>query len=87
MNVSKTSISNATSYQEMGEFWDNHDLTEFWDQIKEVEFEVDIQSVQKYYRVERTLSDEIDRIAGQQGIGAETLLNLWLQEKISLANV
>lgn len=87
MNVSKTSISNATSYQEMGEFWDNHDLTEFWDQIKEVEFEVDIQSVQKYYRVERTLSDEIVLIAGLQGIGAETLLNLWIQEKISLANV
>ncbi|RKZ92445.1 MAG: hypothetical protein DRR19_04185 [Candidatus Parabeggiatoa sp. nov. 1] len=78
MNVSKTSISNATSYQEMGEFWD---------QIKEVEFEVDIQSVQKYYRVERTLSDEIVLIAGLQGIGAETLLNLWIQEKISLANV
>lgn len=28
MSVNKSSISDAGSYQEMGEFWDQHDLTE-----------------------------------------------------------
>jgi hypothetical protein len=86
MSVSKTPISNATSYQEMAEFWDNHDLTEFWDKIEEVEFEIDIQSKQKYYRLERNLSKEIDKIAIQQGISAETLVNLLLKEKITQTN-
>lgn len=44
MSKAKSSISQAKSYQEMGEFWDTHDLTEFWDQTEPADFEVDIQS-------------------------------------------
>ena len=44
MNEAKTSISKATSYEEAGEYWDEHDVGEIWEQTQEVEFEVDIQS-------------------------------------------
>jgi CopG antitoxin of type II toxin-antitoxin system len=40
----RSSISKASSYEELGEFWDAHDLSEYWDQTVPVEFEVDIQS-------------------------------------------
>ena len=36
----KSSISNADTPQEIGEFWDSHSLSEHWDTTHEVEFEV-----------------------------------------------
>lgn len=44
MSEGKTSISNASSYAEIGEFWDTHGLSEYWDQTKPAEFEVDLRS-------------------------------------------
>lgn len=82
MTKSKSSISKASSYQEIGEFWDTHDLSDYWDQTKPVEFEVDIQSEAIYYPVEPKLSAKISSIAKQRGVSPETLLNLWLQEKL-----
>jgi hypothetical protein len=82
MRKSKTKISNASSYKEIGEFWSDHDLTDFWDQTEPVEFEVDIQSEKMYYPLERDLANEITRIAQMRGIAAETLINLWVKEKL-----
>jgi hypothetical protein len=78
----KTSISNAHTYQEIGAFWDEHDATEFGEQT-EVEFEVNIKSQRRYYPLDRHLSLKIRQIAEERGISEETLLNLWVQEKIS----
>jgi len=44
MGKKKSSISEAKSYSEIGEFWDAHDVTEYWDQTRPVEFEVDLES-------------------------------------------
>lgn len=82
MPRSKSSISQARSYKEIGEFWDTHDLGDYWDQTKPVEFEVDIQSEAIYYAIEPKLSAKISRIARKRGVAAETLLNLWLKEKL-----
>jgi hypothetical protein len=82
MSKGKASISRAGSYREIGEFWDEHDLTDFWDQTEPAEFEVDIQSERRYYALERDLSDEMIRIARKRGLAVETLINLWLKEKI-----
>ncbi len=61
---------------------DEHDATEFGDQT-EVNFDVNIKSRYKYYPLDRLLSLKIKQIAETRGISAETLLNLWVQEKIS----
>ncbi|MGD2089556.1 MAG: CopG family antitoxin [Candidatus Aminicenantes bacterium] len=82
MRKNKSSISKASSYQEIGEFWSEHDLTDFWDQTKPVEFEVDIQSEKIYYPLERDLANEVSKIAQKRGVAAETLLNLWIKEKV-----
>lgn len=38
--VRKSSISQAITYEEMGEFWDSHDFTDFDDpQLPDIEFE------------------------------------------------
>lgn len=46
-------------------------------------FEVGVQSQVTYYPVETTLSAKLRATAAQRGISAETLLNLWLQEKMT----
>ncbi len=82
MRKNKTLISKASSYQEIGEFWSEHDLTDFWDQTKPVEFEVNIQSEKIYYPLERDLANEVSKIANKRGVAVETLLNLWIKEKV-----
>lgn len=78
----KTTISQARSYQEIGEFWDTHDLGEFWEATEPAEFEVDIQSEVTYYAVAPNLARKLRTLAHQQGLSGETLLNLWVQEKM-----
>jgi len=82
MKRDKSSISKARSYKEIGEFWDSHDLSEYWNQTRSVKFEVDIQSEITCYPRESSLSAKVRSIAKQRGISPESLLNLWVQEKL-----
>ena len=82
MARNKSSLSKAGSYQEIAEFWDTHDLAECWDKTKPVEFEVDIQSEATYYPVENALSEKVRSAARKRGVYPETLLNLWVKEKL-----
>lgn len=82
MSKGRSSISKAQSYKEMSEFWDTHDLADYWDQTQPVEFEVEVQSEATYYPVETTLAARLYAIAKQRGVSPETLLNLWVQEKV-----
>jgi predicted DNA-binding ribbon-helix-helix protein len=82
MSESRSSISQAQSYREIGEFWDTHDLTDYWAQTEEVEFEVDLQSEARYLALERTLATQVEEIAWQRGVSVETLVNLWVKEKL-----
>lgn len=82
MVKSRSSISKAESYKEIGEFWDTHDLSEHWDETAPVEIEVDARSEVTYYPVETDLSSKLRSIAERRGVSPETLLNLWVQEKV-----
>lgn len=82
MARNRSSLSKAGSYQEIAEFWDTHDLAEYWDQTKPVELEVDLQSEATYYPVENALSKKIRKAARKRGVSPETLLNLWVKEKL-----
>jgi hypothetical protein len=83
MAKNRSSISKAQSYAEIGQFWDTNDLSEHWDETAPVEFEVDAQSETTYYPVETALSSKLRSIAERRGVSPETLLNLWVQEKVS----
>lgn len=78
----KSSISKAKSYKEIGEFWDTHDISDSWNETKKAEFDVAIDSEMIYYAVDKTLSEKIQNLARKRGITPDTLLNLWVQEKI-----
>jgi hypothetical protein len=82
MEEGKSSISQASTYEEMGEFWDTHSLADYWDQTEPAEFEIDLHSNVTYYAIDHTLSAKIREIARQRGVSSETLLNLLVQEKL-----
>jgi len=82
MSRNRSSISKVQNYKEIGEFWDTHDLADYWDKTKSVEFEIDIKSEVTYYAIDNELSAKIRAIAQQRGVSADTLLNLWVQEKL-----
>jgi hypothetical protein len=82
MNKNRSSLSKARSYKEIGDFWDTHDLSEFWDRTKSARFEVDIESEVTYYALDSVLSKKVRTIAHKRGVSADTLLNLWVQEKL-----
>lgn len=83
MNDDKKSISNGQSYGEIGEYWDAHDLSEVWDKTEPAEFVVSGHAKTTLYPVESALSQKLHAAAQQRGVSAETLLNLWLQEKVA----
>jgi hypothetical protein len=82
MSDMKSSISHADSYEAIGSFGESHDLAENWEQTEAVEFEVDLQSHVTYYALDSLLSSRVREVARQRGVSAQTILNLWVQEKL-----
>jgi hypothetical protein len=76
----RTSISNALSPEEIGEYWDDHSLADHWDQTHEVEFEI-----RAPHRI--TLDPEVyaylEKQAQSRGVSLADLANSWLKEKLS----
>jgi len=70
------------SIEEAAEFWDSHDLADYWDLTQEVRFEVDIQRRVFLTAIEPTLAKKLTVLARQQGISTETLINVWLTERV-----
>ncbi len=83
MPKNKSSISKARSYREIGEFWEVHELSDIWGKTKKVKFDVDIASEITYYPIERDLSEKIQSLARTRGVSSDTLVNLWLEQKIN----
>jgi len=83
MRKNKKKISKFRSYEELGEFWDNHSLADYWDTTWEVQFDVDIEGHTKLVAIDDKISRKVSNIARRRGISTETLINIWLQEKLT----
>lgn len=78
MDMNKSSISESGSLEQMGEFWDTHDFTDFDNpNAPDVVFRVAIA-----VPVELDLLNDIENMAKHRGVSLETLVNLWLKEKL-----
>ena len=52
----KSSVSKARTYAEMGEFWDEHDLSDFWGKTKPAS-RCGVESEESLYAIEKGLSE------------------------------
>lgn len=73
-----TSISKADTPEEIGAFWDSHDFTQFDTDAPDVEFVVSLA-----VPVEIELFGALEKEARRHGVNVETLVNLWLKEKLT----
>ena len=76
-----SSISKASSYEEMGEFWDTHDLTDYWDQTHEVDFKVG-KVLRHKVSLEPEMYERAKTAAKQQGVRIEVIVKRWLEERL-----
>lgn len=83
MAENKSSLSGSRSYEELSEYWDTHSLADHWDETAPVEFELAAHSSALYFPVDRLLADKLRSAASAHGVSTETLLNLWLQERVN----
>lgn len=74
----KSTLSKANTDEGIGEFWDTHDFTDFDTAVPDVEF-----SVSFAVPVEVELFNAIEKEAKRHGVNVETLVNLWLQQKLA----
>ena len=77
-----TSISQASTLEEIANFWDTHSLADHWDQTHEVEFEL---RAQRRHRItlDTDIYAKIEKEARTRGVLPETLVNLWLRERLT----
>jgi hypothetical protein len=70
-------------YIELGEFWDTHSLADYWDETEPAEVELAPELQQRYLvPIEPDLLQRIHKLAQARGIGTESLVNLFLEQRI-----
>jgi len=74
---------NFTSLEEFWTFWDTHSTSDYEDMMEDVDIQVDVYSSRVYCAVAKDLAAQLRAHARKQGVSTETLINLWLREKIS----
>jgi hypothetical protein len=73
---------NFDTVEELWSFWDTHSSADYEDVMESVEVEVDLSTSRVYCPVAKDLVRQVRSRARQQGVSTETLINLWLQEKL-----
>lgn len=74
-----SSISQADTLEKMGEFWDTHDFTDF-DNLETPDVEYQMACA---IPIEVDLLSALEQHARLHGVHVETLVNLWLQQKLA----
>ncbi|UCE08905.1 MAG: hypothetical protein JSW07_23065 [bacterium] len=65
----------------MAEFWDTHSLADYWDQTHEAEFEERARR-RRRVTIDPEVYSQVEVQARTRGILPETLVNLWLIERL-----
>jgi len=68
---------------EASDFWETHDLADYWEHTKEVEFDANIEHRSFLVALEPQLADKLAAYARRQGVSTETLVNVWLSDKVN----
>jgi hypothetical protein len=74
-------ISKGRTLEEIADFWDTHSLADHWDQTQEVDFELRAER-RRRVTLDPSVYAEVEARARARGIMPETLVNLWLSERL-----
>lgn len=76
-------LPSFTSLDELVEFFDTHDMGEHEGVLPEAHFGIDIQRKTHLVAIKEEINDRLTEIAEQERTPAESLVNSWLEERIS----
>lgn len=79
-----TSLSQAQTVEELADFWDTHSLADYWDQTEEVDIRVRARQ-RRRITLAPELFEKLEQQARIRGLNPETLVNLWLAERLQEA--
>jgi hypothetical protein len=79
----RSSISKASTYEGLGEFWDVHDLADHVDRTRIASFAVEPRRKRFLVTLDPTLAAKLRQAAVSQGLTTESLLDLWLKERLA----
>ncbi len=78
-------IPEFETLEEIAEFWDTHSTADYDDLTQEVQFEVRLHDRAKQVQTITLLpelSEALQALARARGVSVETLVNVWLAEKV-----
>jgi hypothetical protein len=76
--------SPTDSLDAIAEFWDTHSPAECWEQNEPAEFEFDPQARRRYLvAIDPDVLVRIRSDARQKRLQTESLINLWLEQKLA----
>jgi len=73
---------NFQSLDEFWSFWDTHSTADYEDTMEDVDARIDIRSSKIYCPVAKDIVAQVRVQARRQGVSPQTLINLWLREKL-----
>jgi hypothetical protein len=75
----------SASIEEIIGFWDMHSTADYEDETEEVSFDIDLREEVFTVALVPELVDLIEPQAKARGVTTETLVNLWLFERLKTA--
>ncbi len=76
----------AKSLDELVAYFDTHDLGDDWALMPKARFDIDIQKRTHLVAIDEELIERLAAIAKVQHVPAETLIHVWLKEKVREAS-
>jgi hypothetical protein len=76
-------LPSFASLDDLVDFFDANDMGNYEADLPEAYFEVNLQKRTYLVAIDREVNSELTKIAEQEQVPAEALVNLWLREKIS----
>lgn len=70
--------------EQIADFWDKHDVTDYWDQLKPVKEPFIDKRPKKAIsmRFDEDTLLQLKKIAQIKGIGYQTLIRMWIKERL-----
>lgn len=74
-------IPDNMSIEEASEFWDAHSVADYPSHVMQLEYSPEERIT--FVAIANELIGELEKQAKKQGASIETLVNLWIQEKLA----
>jgi len=74
-----------SSIEEASDFWDTHDAGDYEEYLRPVKEKLTInENLPQAVLLESTLMEQLKNTARKRGVSVETLINLWLKERLGV---